>query len=81
MELKLVRLKVPGRKAIRICIPVLLDNSLGFYCLGLLGSLLAASEFASVKSVLGKWITLKYLERLKSRKERERKPDTYTALI
>jgi len=76
MELKLVRLKVPGRKAIRICIPVLLDNSLGFYCLGLLGSFSATSEFASVKSALGKWITLKYLERLKSRKEKGSKPDT-----
>ena len=75
LELKPIRLKTPGMKGIRICMPELMPNGISFYCLGFLGSFFAASSFSSVKAVFGKWIAIKYLNRLKSRKAFGGKPD------
>ena len=60
-----VRLKTPGGRVVRICIPVLLEGGVGFYCLGRLASIVASSTLASLKSAIGKWLLLRYIEKLR----------------
>ncbi len=66
-KFKPVRVKMPGKRVIRICVPQLLSNGVGFNCLGVIGSLLVSSMLSSLRNVLGKTIALKYLDKLGSR--------------